>query len=79
MPWKKNKMRIASYTCHPLLAINPQLILGGDIPKPKKLNVDSAKIAEGMVNVKVTIIGASILGNSSLNIILCRQNHCLCA
>ena len=55
--------------CHPLLAINPQLISGGEIPIPKKLKVDSARIELGIVKVKVTTNGPTKFGNNSLNII----------
>ena len=57
-----------------MLAINPQLTSGGDIPKPKKLSVDSARIEEGIVKLNVTIIGARILGRISLNAILISEN-----
>lgn len=56
--------------CQPLFAISPQLTSGGDIPRPKKLNVDSASIEEGIVKLKVTTIGANILGRISLKTIL---------
>ncbi len=60
--------------CHPLFAIRPQLTFGGEIPRPRKLNVDSARIDEGIVKLKVTIIGAKILGKISLKAILESEN-----
>lgn len=56
--------------CHPVLARVPQLDSGGLIPKPKKLSVDSAKIAYGTEKVRVIISGLNIFGNICLKKIL---------
>ncbi len=39
---------------HPSLARLPQLLAGGAMPSPIKLNVDSDKMAAGILNDSVT-------------------------
>ena len=42
--------------------ISPQLGVGGCTPKPKKLKLDSTKMAEATPKVAETKIGAKLLG-----------------
>src|SRR5215475_9202850 len=54
----------------PLERIEPQLAAEGGTPKPRKLSVDSMRIADATPNVAATKIGASVLGRTCRKIVL---------
>jgi hypothetical protein len=44
--------------------IEPQLAVDGGTPKPRKLSVDSIRIADATPNVAATNIGARVFGRT---------------
>src|SRR5262249_16690060 len=53
----------------PLERIDPQLAAEGGTPKPRKLRVDSIRMADATPNVAATKIGASEFGSTCRNIV----------
>src|SRR5687768_13076823 len=50
--------------CRDTERMEPQLAVDGGTPRPRKLKVDSIRIAEAMPNVAATNTGARVLGRT---------------
>src|SRR5262249_23838922 len=55
--------------CRALYRMEPQLGVDGGAPNPRKLKVDSIKIAEATPNVAATNTGASVFGSRCRTIV----------
>src|SRR5262245_36509840 len=55
--------------CRALERIEPQLAVDGGTPNPRKLSVDSTRMAEAIPNVAATNTGATAFGRTCLKIV----------